>query len=190
MVCAQLSANTDTSTDIPIDENNREEIKSYENTMRSLVSFLMFVLVSSSFYSQSDSAKTKLKPYVSVGVSIGNVDPSDSLINNFSKASYPSMEIGLSGKYVSIGAVLGCENFFVSSSSRGFYELKAIFSKTLDKCTAYALFGAGAYFEKSFNNFIEYGAGFSYMPDKVGYFVQYSNWARTNYVSVGLTVCF
>jgi hypothetical protein len=53
-----------------------------------------------------------------------------------------------------------------------------------------SLFGIGAYFESSFNNFIEYGAGFCYMPSKFGYFVQYSNWARTNYVSVGITKVF
>ncbi len=94
------------------------------------------------------------------------------------------------GKNLSLGAVFGCENFFVTSSSRKFYELKTSISKPVGKLSVYALFGAGAYFENSFNPFIEYGAGFSYMPNKIGYFVQYSNWARINYVSLGFTLGF
>ena len=159
-------------------------------TLKVILYAFILVLFSRTLLAQSDSIKTKLKPYVSLGVSIGNVDVSDSSINNFNKASYPSMELGVMGKNISLGAVFGCENFFVSSSSRGFYELKTSISKSIGDCSGYALFGVGAYFETGFNNFIEYGAGFCYMPNKLGYFVQYSNWARTNYVSLGVTCTF
>jgi hypothetical protein len=132
----------------------------------------------------------KLRPYVSSGVSIGNVDATNSGTDNFSKASYPSIEGGIMGNNVSLGVVLGCENFFVTPNSRLFYELKTSISVPIGKFSGYALFGTGAYFEKKFNNFIEYGVGFSYMPKNLGYFVQFSNWARSNYVSVGTTYAF
>jgi hypothetical protein len=149
--------------------------------------FIPFSLVT---VAQTDSTKTKLKPYTSIGLSIGHVDPNDPSIDNFNKASFPSIEAGVMGENISLGAVFGYENFFAVSSSRKFYELKTSVFKSLGKCGIYGLFGAGAYFENAFNPFIEYGAGFSYMPDKLGYFVQYSNWSRTNYVSVGATYVF
>ncbi|MBC7865659.1 MAG: hypothetical protein IAF38_21975 [Bacteroidia bacterium] len=158
--------------------------------MKRIISMSVFIAISFFSSAQTDTAKTKLKPYASLGISIGHVDPNDSTINNFGKASYPSVEFGVMGKNLSLGAVFGCENMFVNSSSRGFYELKTSVSVPVGKCSAYALFGVGAYFEKHFNNFLEYGAGFSYMPGRFGYFVQYSNWARTNYISTGFTVGF
>jgi hypothetical protein len=158
--------------------------------MKKIITLLAVVLITTNLFAQADSTKTKIKPYASIGISIGHVDPSDANIDNFHKASYPSIELGVMGDNLSLGAVVGCENMFVTSSSRGFYELKTAISKPIGKCSAYALFGVGAYMESKFNNFLEYGAGFSYMPGKLGYFVQYSNWARTNYVSAGLTVSF
>lgn len=151
--------------------------------------FLMLLIVfsMSTSIAQTNNTKSNLRPYASLGVSIGHVDPSDESINNFNKASYPSIELGIMGENLSVGAVFGCENFFVNSNSRGFYELKTSLSKPLGKFGIYGLFGVGAYFEKEFNNFIEYGAGFSYMPDKIGCFVQFSNWARTNYISTGIS---
>lgn len=158
--------------------------------MKKIAILFSMLLITATAFSQSDSTKTKLKPYASIGLSIGHVDPSDSNIDNFNKASYPSIELGVMGNNVSLGAVFGMENMFTSSSTRGFYELKTSISKPIGKCSGYALFGVGAYFENSFNNFLEYGAGFSYMPNSNGYFVQYSNWARTNYISIGLTHSF
>lgn len=160
--------------------------------MKKTISLLIVILISIGSFAQADSSKAKTKTsfYSSIGVSIGHVDPSDANIDNFNKASYPSLEIGMTRKSVSLGAVVGCENMFTSSTSRGFYELKTSISRPIGECSIYGLFGVGAYMESSFNNFLEYGAGFCYMPGKVGYFVQYSNWARTNYVSVGATIGF
>lgn len=158
--------------------------------MKKIAILFSVMLIASVTFSQTDSTKTKTNFYTSLGVSVGHVDPNDASIDNFSKASYPSLEVGMTRKNFSLGAVVGCENFFVSSSSRGFYELKTSLSKPIGDYSGYALFGVGAYMESGFNNFIEYGAGFSYCPGKLGYFVQYSNWARTNYVSTGLTFCF
>lgn len=160
--------------------------------MKKITQLLLIIALvcSVNAFAQNDSTKSKVKPYVSFGLSIGHVDPNDESINNFNKSSFPSVEIGVMGDNISGGIVLGYENIMVSSDTRMFYELKTSVSKSLGKSSVYALFGIGAYSEVGFNNFIEYGAGFCYMPNSLGYFVQYSNWARTNYVSVGLTKTF
>lgn len=162
--------------------------------MKKIVSLFAILLFTASVFAQTDSStchkKCTANFYASAGISIGHVDPSDPAIDNFNKASYPSLEIGICRNNVSFGAVFGYENLFVSSATRGFYELKTSICKPVGNCNAYALFGVGAYFESGFNNFLEYGGGFSYAPTKLGYFVQYSNWARTNYVSTGLTYNF
>ncbi len=159
--------------------------------MKKTITIMMALLISLYSYAQTDTTKTKLKPYFSVGLSIGHVDPSDDAINTFNKASYPSIEGGVMGKNVSLGLVLGYENLFVTSSTRPFFELKTSVSKPIaDAVSLYGLFGVGAYGESGLPVFLEYGAGFCYMPNSFGYFVQYSNWSRTNYVSVGLTKSF
>ena len=160
--------------------------------MKKTITLFAAMLIMASAFAQTnpEKEKTKLKPYASIGISIGHVDLNDANIDNFNKASYPSVELGIMGENLSLGAVVGVENIFASSTTRGFYELKTAISKPIGKCSGYALFGVGAYMENGFNNFIEYGAGFSYMPNKIGYFAQYSNWARTNYISLGLTFGF
>lgn len=157
--------------------------------MKKIIFLLSALLISASSFAQCDSSKCcGLDFYSSVGISIGN--ESDSIIDNFNKASYPSIEVGLMKNNFGLGVVLGCENIFVSSKSRGFYELKTSISHPIGSLSGYALFGVGSYFEKQSSVFIEYGAGFSYTPCAVGYFVQYSNWATFNYVSTGLTYNF
>lgn len=159
--------------------------------MKKIIALCTMLFIATSTFAQADSTKTKIKPYASIGLSVGHVDPNDANIDNFNKASYPSIELGVTGKNVSLGAVVGVENIFASSTTRGFYELKTAVSKSISgSCSAYGLFGVGAFMESGFHNFIEYGAGFTYMPGRLGYFVQYSNWARTNYVSFGLTTTF
>ncbi len=158
--------------------------------MKKIITLFTTLLIVASSFAQTDSAKTKTNFYAAVGISVGHTDSNDASIDNFNKASYPSLEIGLMRKNVSLGAVFGYENMLVSSSTRGFYELKTSVSHPIGDCSGYVLFGVGAYFENTFSNFIEYGAGFSYAPKKVGYFVQYSSWARTNYVSVGFIYNF
>ena len=158
--------------------------------MKKTIMAIAICLMATTAFSQSDSTKTKTTAYMSAGISVGHVDQSDQNIDNFHKASYPSFEVGLMRKNISLGAIVGCENMFVSSSSRGFYELKTAVYQPIGACSGYLLFGVGAYMENKFNNFIEYGVGVTYCPKKFGYFVQYSNWARTNYVSVGLSYNF
>jgi hypothetical protein len=158
--------------------------------MKKLFSLFAIIFISASTFAQTDSTKSKVSFYSSLGVSIGHVDPADPAIDNFNKASYPSLEVGLMKGNFGLGAVVGCENMFTTSTSRGFYELKTSISHPIGSLTGYALFGVGAYMESGFNNFLEYGAGFSYAPTKLGYFVQYSNWARSNYISAGITYNF
>lgn len=136
------------------------------------------------------TAKTHVKKYISGGISIGNVNPSNPGSNTFSKASYASIEGGIVWKNATLGLVLGPENFFATSSTRMCYELKTTYSVPIEQFSVYGLFGTGAYFEKKFNNYIEYGAGVAYSPNSFSYFVQYSNWASCNYVSTGVAFSF
>ena len=155
-----------------------------------LIAACMIAAVTS--IAQTDSTKkNKLIYYASLGISISNVNPNDANNNNFNKAAFPSLEIGVSKRNISLGAVVGYENLWATRTTRGFYELKTACShKIIGDCNGYILFGVGAYFENSFHNFVEYGFGFTYSPNKFGYFVQYSNWAASNYVSVGLSYSF
>src|ERR1035437_8134021 len=98
--------------------------------MKKLFYIILLIVFQNQIFGQavkSDSVKTKLRPYLSMGVSIGNVDAGS---DNFNKASYPSFEAGVMGENLSLGAVFGCENFFVTSASREFYELKTSLSKS------------------------------------------------------------
>ncbi len=158
--------------------------------MKKIIYLISAFLITANSFAQSDSTKSKISYYTSVGISISNVNKNDENTNSFNKASYPSLEIGLMRNNVSLGAVFGFENLLVSSSTRKFYELKTAIYRPVGQCTIYGLFGVGAYFEKNLNSFIEYGSGFSYAPKKVGYFVQYSSWAGTNYVSTGIVYNF
>lgn len=158
--------------------------------MKKIITLIAICLLTVNSFSQSDSSKTKTSYYAALGISVGHVDPNDANIDNFNKASFPSLEIGLMRKNISLGAIVGTENVFASSTTRGFYELKTAVYQPIGACSGYLLFGVGAYMENKFNNFIEYGVGVTYCPKKLGYFVQYSNWARTNYVSLGLSYNF
>lgn len=159
--------------------------------MKKIFSLFAILMIATSLSAQcSDTTKSccaNTSYYASAGISIGNMN-SDA--DNFNKASYLSVEVGMSRKNVSFGVDFGFENMFVSSSTRKYSELKTSISYPIGKCNGYVLFGLGAFLVKDFNNFIEYGAGFSYAPCKVGYFAQYSNWAGTNYVSTGISYSF
>lgn len=145
---------------------------------------LILVSIGITAYCQSDSSKSSISVYSSIGVSIGNMNTVDSMLNAFGKISYPSAEIGITKKSVSVGAILGLTDMQFKNPT-AYYELKVSISKPIGECYGYGLFGIGAYATKDFSNFIEYGAGFGYMPKKWGYFVQYSNWAGSDYISVG-----
>ena len=160
--------------------------------MKKTITLIAAMLIMATTFGQTDSTKkSKLIYYASIGISISNVNPNDANTDKFNKASYPSLEIGVTKKNISVGAVFGYENIWATSSTRGFYELKTSCSHNIiGDCNGYILFGVGSYFEHSFHNFIEYGFGFSYSPKKLGYSIQYSNWANSNYVSIGLGYSF
>lgn len=63
--------------------------------MKKIITLLAVVFITTSSSAQVDSTKTKIKPYASIGISIGHIDPNDANIDNFHKASYPSVEFGV-----------------------------------------------------------------------------------------------
>lgn len=150
--------------------------------------FLLFAVCTyARVWAQKDTLPKPVTFYVSAGISISNVNKANPAADNFNKASYPSIEVGLTKKNVSGGIVMGYENMLVDKTTRGFAELKTSFSYVNGSFAEYALFGVGAYAQNSLVTFIEYGVGFAWMPKSTGVFIQYSNWANANYVSVGIT---
>jgi hypothetical protein len=155
--------------------------------MKKILSFL-FLFISVLMFGQDSTSSKKYTPYVSAGLSISSS-------NDFSLGSYPSIEIGLSGKNISGGLIFG------RSSLKGlgeksdviasyFYEAKTSISKSINNSASiYGLFGIGIYGDFK-RNFIEYGAGFSYSFGKLSYFVQSSNWDNTWYITPELTFNF
>ena len=99
--------------------------------MKKTIIITTFFLINFCSFGQTDSTKTKLKLYTAIGVSIGHVDKNDESINNFNKASFPSVEIGVVGKNISLGACFGYENILATSTTRMFYELKTSVSKSI-----------------------------------------------------------
>lgn len=156
--------------------------------MKKLLLLLSLTLFSVTIKAQEIKTKN-INPYLSLGLSITNN-------NDFLTSSYPSLEFGLSGNYISGSLVFGrgslkgiAEKTDVINNY--FYELKTSYSIPVnDKIIAYPLLGIGQYINTK-HSFIEYGAGFNYMfNDKVYYFAQASNWDNLWYVSQGLTFNF
>lgn len=113
----------------------------------------------------------------------------------FQVNSYPSIESGITVKNVSFGAVFGRSSLDFSTKDlvgNYFWELKTAISTPTEFFNGYGVYGLlgyGGYFDGS-RFFIEYGAGMSYGPNKIGYFAQWSNWDNYNYVSIGLSYSF
>ncbi len=152
----------------------------------------ILLLLSLTLFSVTIKAQEKTKsinPYLSLGLSMSNS-------SDFLAASYPSLELGLSGNYLSGGLIIGRGSLKGigeknDNISNYFYELKTNFSVPVnDKINAFPLFGVGTYINTKYI-FIEYGGGFTYMlTDKLFYSVQASNWDNLWYISQGLTFNF
>lgn len=146
-----------------------------------LLSLCSFVAKSQSTQvGERPSTVTVVSPlnlYFGTGVSIGNGE-------NFKSGSYPSVEIGISKNFYSVGLVLGKSSFEKGSSQ--FWEIKSAVNKSLGSFNGYLLYGVGSYFGTD-KVFIEYGAGVSFPTRPFDLFLQASNWDRGNYVSFGIS---
>ncbi len=152
---------------------------------------ILFLFISLLIFGQEvkkDSTSKKYNPYFSIGLSMSNT-------NNFALNSYSSAELGLSGKNIAGGFILGRGNLKgigekTDAISNYFFELKTSLSIPINKnVSAYGILGAGSYLNFK-HMFIEYGAGFSYSFGKLSYFIQSSNWDGTWYITPGLTYNF
>ena len=66
--------------------------------MRKILTIVLICLTTIC-YSQSDSSKSKLNTYTSIGVSITNGD-------NFKSTAYPSAEFGITHENLSLGLII------------------------------------------------------------------------------------
>lgn len=158
--------------------------------MRKLLTVMILMLsVFSYAQTSNDSIVSNTGVYVSGGLSIGNSTGSD-----FEHTSYPSVEAGVYKDNLSLGLVVGRGNlanfgqeFKGSNIQNYWYEVKTAVSQPIGITNGYVLFGLGNYIDTS-NIFIEYGFGLNYTPNKVGYFVQASNWDGLWYNTVGVSL--
>ena len=134
-----------------------------------------------------ESMEPTFKPYVAMGLSIG-----DDSGSTFENTSYASVEVGVMYENLSFGAILGRNNLANIGDNETlnnyFYEGKMAVSTSLGYVDGYALVGLGSYFDNG-GIFTEYGVGLSkQLTNKIGAFVQVSNWDGTTYVTPGLSL--
>lgn len=147
--------------------------------MKNLI-VILTLLISTISLAQSES---KLSPYISTGVSIGNDNGTDS---TFSEMSCASIELGVMYENLSFAVVTGLNSFSTADTiGEYFYEGKVAVSTSLGYVDGFALAGVGSFFGRG-DVFIEYGLGISKEFKDFGTFVQVSNWNGTVYVTPGV----
>lgn len=144
-------------------------------------------LMSTVAIAQTDSTKSEVTGYVSVGVSVTNS-------SDFKASSYPSIEGGVMSKNLGLGLVIGRGNFIDLGNSNEkvsnyYYEAKVIGCFPMGVLSGSVILGYGEYFYTQ-HNFIEFGAGLSLSQGNMGYGVTYSNWDGVNYITPCITLNF
>ena len=149
---------------------------------------LGMLFISTLICAQESTNDSKIGYYGAVGLSIGNSEGSD-----FQSTSYPSIEGGITKDNITLGLAVGRSSLADfgtelkgSNIENYWYEVKTTVSQPIGKTNGYLVFGLGNYINTS-QVFIEYGVGVSYMPKKLGYFIQASNWDGLWYNSVGVS---
>ena len=162
-----------------------------------LIIIAMFAFIASSNAQSNNSytdsivkEKTKIDWYVATGLSIGNSGAS-----TVSETSYFSLEVGFMSGNWALGLVVGrgnnafkkndnIENYCWSIKNAVYFPIS---NSNID---FYTLFVIGNYISTK-TLFIEYGGGISYMPtEKIGLFIQASNWEGYWYVTPGISYSF
>ena len=133
-------------------------------------------------FSQEESSKPSY--YLAAGLSMTNSD-------DFSDASYFSVEAGVMIDNVAFGAVFGRNNltntFNNDSFNNYWYEGKIAVYRSLGLVDGYGVLGIGSYIGNG-NLFLEYGLGISKEFENFGLFIQVSNWDGVNYITPGISV--
>lgn len=148
---------------------------------------LLVCLISTAVFAQSDSTKSKITGYTSLGLSV-------STGNDFLSTSYPSLEGGIMRDNLCLGIVAGRGNFVGMGQKSDniqnyYYEGKMTACLPLGILTGSVIFGYGGYF-KSKHMFIEYGGGVSYTKGNISYGVLCSNWDNVVYLTPSITLNF
>ena len=157
---------------------------------RILVAVIALVMCVSVSAQETEKKGSGLDWYAAAGLSIGNSGASD-----FASTSYPSVEFGFMKGNWALGLVAGrgSNNFSTADQASNYWwsiKNAAYFPIGDSDMDAYALFAVGNYMTTK-TVFIEYGAGFSYMPtDHLGLFIQASNWDGLWYITPGLSYSF
>jgi hypothetical protein len=114
----------------------------------------------------------------------GSVSSGDTL----KLVSYPSAEIGICYKNLSVGLNGGRNNFDFTKkdNAQNYYlEIKTTVSSQIGCVKGYLIFGYGMYMNSQ-HNLIEFGSGITYSISNIDLSIQVSNFDRTDYISLGI----
>jgi hypothetical protein len=151
--------------------------------MKKILVMVMMLMTTLTF---SQDSTISVSPYISAGLSMSNGD-------DFKTSSYPSVEAGIMVENISIGGVFGRNNLLSTSPEtidNYWWEVKTAVSYPIGLVSIYGLFGVGAYIDREYGMFVEYGLGASKEFNNLGIFVQASSWDGIWYVTPGLLYSF
>ena len=134
----------------------------------------------------AEDTKTSITPYIATGLSMSNG-------NDFKANSYASVEAGIMIDNWSMGGVFGRNNLISNapeSIDNYWWEVKTAFSRSLDFVSIYGVIGIGAYIDRDYGMFIEYGGGMSKEFGNFGVFAQATSWDGIWYVTPGFSYSF
>lgn len=146
------------------------------------ICLILSLLLSINVFSQTDSTKKEIIPYISASLST-------STGGCFKVNSYYGLEAGIGIKNLAFGLAGGRGSFDYSSEniSNYWYELKSYVSFPVGSVRGFAVGGWGQYFNTG-HSFLEYGVGAAYNVGRFDLSMTVSNWDNTVYLSPG--ICF
>lgn len=159
--------------------------------MKKLLVILSILSGLSAFSQCEKPEQTATGKYVSAGISVSQGDASTA--GQFNTNSFFWGEFGVTRGNVSMGLNFGRSNFRFDEENdefANFYLEPKVSATVVEKGFAkgYVLFGCGAYVARDNTPyFIEYGAGTTFSFSATDLSVQWSNWDRWNYLSLGVT---
>jgi hypothetical protein len=138
------------------------------------------------FIEEGPNCPTPITPYIAAGLSMSSG-------NDFKATSYPSVEAGIMIENWSLGGVFGRNNLLSPSPEvieNYWWEVKTGLSYSVGIVSIYGVLGIGAYIDRDYGMFVEYGGGISKEFGNFGVFAQATSWDGTWYVTPGISYSF
>jgi len=156
--------------------------------MKKVATVLFALIIGFSAFSQDTTQvkqKVNISPYVATGLSIGTS-------NDFTAASYVSVEAGVMIENLMVGFVFGVNDLNSFGNIQNYwYEGKVAYAIPANIIDIYGVIGIGSYTGQTDYVFFEYGGGISRsFNNGLGVFLQATSWDGLIYVTPGLFYSF